>query len=204
MAALAGEASGTAVGPGLDADAALVAAAQAGDAAAFGSLYERHRDEIYRFCLARTGSVPDAEDLTADVFVKALRSLDRYEQRGSRFVAFLYRIARNAAIDRARSRKRGPGMEEISPDLRSGHDVERAAISGAERTTLLAALARLRDTDRDVIVLRLIEGYTGVEVAQLLGKTEGAVRILQHRALERLRKAFGEVEADAAKKRTRS
>src|SRR5205823_2783216 len=136
VGALTQEADRTAVGGGrLDADAALVAAAKAGDAAAFGELYQRHRDEIYRFCLARTGSVPDAEDLTADVFVKALRSIDRYEQRGSAFLAFLYRIARNAAIDRARRHQRSPVPGELSEDLPSGHDVERAAISGTDRAT---------------------------------------------------------------------
>ena len=205
VGALAQEADRAAVGGGrLDADAALVTAAKAGDAAAFGELYERHRDEIYRFCLARTGSVHDAEDLTADVFVKALRSLERYEQRGTPFIAFLYRIARNAAIDRARSRRRNPSAEELSPHMASGHDVEHAAISGTERATLLAALARLKQSDRDVIVLRLIEGYSGLEVAQMLGRSEGAVRILQHRAMERLRKAYAEAEADAAKKKVRS
>lgn len=205
VGALAQEADRAAVGGGrLDADAALVAAAKAGDAAAFGELYERHRDEIYRFCLARTGSVPDAEDLTSDVFVKALRSLGRYEQRGTPFVAFLYRIARNAAIDRARSRRRTPAAEELPPQMASGHDVERAAISGTDRATLVAALARLKDSDREVIVLRLIEGYSGLEVSQMIGKSEGAVRILQHRAMERLRKAFAAVEADAAKKKARS
>ena len=82
-------------------DAALVLAAKAGDASAFGELYERYRDAIYRFCLARTGTSHDAEDLTADVFVKALHSIDRYQDRGLPFAAFLYRIARNAAIDRS-------------------------------------------------------------------------------------------------------
>jgi RNA polymerase sigma-70 factor (ECF subfamily) len=203
--ALAHEADRAAVGGGRpDADAALVAAAKAGDAAAFGELYERHRDGIYRFCLARTGSIPDAEDLTADVFVKALRSLERYEQRGTPFIAFLYRIARNAAIDRARSRRRNPSAEELSPAIPSGHNVERAAIAGTDRTTLLAALARLKQSDREVIVLRLIEGYSGLEVAEMLGRSEGAVRILQHRAMERLRKTFAEAEADANKKKVRA
>ena len=102
-------------GGDLDGDAALVQAAKAGDAAAFGELYERYRDAIYRFCLARTGTSHDAEDLTSDVFVKALNSIDRYQDRGLPFAAFLYRIARNAAIDRSRTLK-----QPLSVDLK--HD----------------------------------------------------------------------------------
>lgn len=185
------------------ADASLISAAKGGDAAAFGELYERYRDAIYRFCLARTGSAHDAEDLTADVFVKALRSLDRYQERGLPFVAFLYRLARNAAIDRARVRKGALSMDDVPLELGSGVDVEREAIMGAQRAILLAALTRLKTDDREVIVLRFIEGYSGIEVAQMLGRSEGAVRILQHRAMERLRKAFGAAEADAAKKAVR-
>jgi RNA polymerase sigma-70 factor (ECF subfamily) len=204
VGAVSGEAGRAALQGGrVGADASLVAAAKGGDAAAFGELYERYRDPIYRYCLARTGSAADAEDLTADVFVKALRSLDRYEDRGAPFVAFLYRIARNAAIDRARVRKEPLSMDQLPSEVGSGHDVERAAISGTERTTLLAALARLKANDRDVIVLRFLEGYSGVEVAQMLGKSEGAVRILQHRAMERLRTAFAAAEADSAKKAAR-
>ena len=77
-------------------------AAQAGDASAFGQLYERYRDPVYRYCLARTGAKVEAEDLVADVFIRAMQSLKRYEDRGLPFVAYLFRIARNAAIDRSR------------------------------------------------------------------------------------------------------
>lgn len=185
-------------------DASLVSAARQGDASAFGELYERYRDAIYRYCLARTASAHDAEDLASDVFVKALRSLDRYEERGLPFVAFLYRIARNAAIDRARAARRWLPVEELPRDLPSGQDVEAAAISGTERAILLAALSRLKAEHREVIVLRFIEGRPGPEVAQMMGRSEGAVRILQHRAMEQLRKSFAAAEADAARKNART
>lgn len=185
-------------------DASLVSAARSGDAVAFGELYERYRDAVYRYCLARTGSALDAEDLASDVFVKALRSLDRYEERGVPFVAFLYRLARNAAIDRARGRARRMPPGPIPSDLPSGQDVEGQALRGTERSILLAALARLRETHREVMVLRFVEGYTGVEVARMLGKSEGAIRILQHRATQQLRKAFAAAEHEAAKKGART
>jgi len=186
-------------GPG--SDEALVRAAKAGDAAAFGELYERHRDAIYRYCLARTGTAHDAEDLTGDVFVKALQALDRYQERGLPFVAYLYRIARNAAIDRARTLKQPVSVDSLVVEPRSAQNVEAEATLGVERSVLLAALARLKPEHRDVITMRFIEGYGAIEVAKLIGKTEGAVRTLQHRALERLRKEFDNAQRAAARKR---
>ncbi len=181
-------------------DAVLVVAAKAGDATAFGELYERYRDAIYRFCLARTGTAHDAEDLTADVFVKALQSIDRYQDRGLPFAAFLYRIARNAAIDRSRTLKRPLSVDGLLVEPASKQNVEAEATFQVERTILMGALARLKPEHRDVIVMRFIEGYAALEVAQFLGKTEGAIRTLQHRALERLRTEFEVVQAAAAKK----
>lgn len=184
-------------------DAGLVLAAKAGDASAFGELYERYRDAIYRFCLARTGSSADAEDLTSDVFVKALQSIDRYQDRGLPFAAFLYRIARNAAIDRSRTLKQPLSVDGLPSEPVSKQNVESEASLAVEKSILLAALTKLKSEHREVIVLRFIEGYAAVEVAQLLGKTEGAVRTLQHRALERLRREFDGAEKAAAKKAAR-
>lgn len=181
-------------------DAALVLAAKAGDAAAFGELYERYRDAIYRFCLARTGTSHDAEDLTSDVFVKALHSIDRYQDRGLPFTAFLYRIARNAAIDRSRTLKQPLSVDGLLVEPASKQNVELEATFAVEKSILLAALTKLKSEHRDVIVMRFIEGYSALEVAQLLGKTEGAVRTLQHRALERLRREFESAQRAAAKK----
>jgi RNA polymerase sigma-70 factor (ECF subfamily) len=180
-------------------DAVLVQAAKAGDASAFGELYERYRDAIYRFCLARTGTSHDAEDLTSDVFVKAMKSLDRYQDRGLPFAAFLYRIARNAAIDRSRTLKQPLSVDGLLVEPRSKQDVEHEGSLAVDKSILLAALAKLKPEHRDVITLRFIEGYAALEVGQMLGKTEGAIRTLQHRALERLRKEFDGAQKAAAK-----
>src|SRR2546423_9145978 len=190
-------------GGDLGGDAALVQAAKAGDAAAFGELYERYRDAIYRFCLARTGTSHDAEDLTSDVFVKALNSIDRYQDRGLPFAAFIYRIARNAAIDRSRTLKQPLSVDGLLVEPASKQNVEREATFAVEKSILMDALTKLKSEHRDVVVMRFIEGYSALEVAQLLGKTEGAIRTLQHRALERLRKEFDSSQRAAAKK-TRS
>ena len=184
-------------------DAALVLAAKAGDASAFGELYERYRDPIYRFCLARTGAAHDAEDLASDVFMKALQSLDRYQDRGLPFVAFLYRIARNAAIDRSRTLKQPFSFDGLLVEPASKQNVEQEATFAVEKAILLAAVARLKPEHRDVITMRFIEGYAALEVAQFLGKTEGAIRTLQHRALERLRKEFDTAQKAAAQRAKR-
>ena len=182
-------------------DEALVRAAKSGDASAFGELYERYRDPIYRYCLSRTGTSHDAEDLTSDVFVKALHSLDRYQERGLPFVAFLYRIARNAAIDRSRTLKQPLSVDELVTEPASRQNVEADATLAVDRSILLVALTKLKTEHRDVIVMRFIEGYSALEVAAALGKTEGAVRTLQHRALERLRKEFDDAQREMAKGR---
>ncbi len=192
------------VGGGSGTDGALVRAAKSGDASAFGELYERYRDAIYRYCLSRTGTAHDAEDLTSDVFVKALHSIDRYQERGLPFVAFLYRIARNAAIDRSRTLKQPLSVDELVTQPASRQNVEADAMLAVDRSILLAALTKLKTEHRDVIVMRFIEGYSALEVAAALGKTEGAVRTLQHRALERLRKEFDDAERDAARRGRRS
>jgi RNA polymerase sigma-70 factor (ECF subfamily) len=185
-------------------DGALVRAAKSGDASAFGELYERYRDAIYRYCLSRTGTAHAAEDLTSDVFVKALQSLDRYQERGLPFVAFLYRIARNAAIDRSRTLKQPLSVDELVTEPASRQNVEADATLAVDRSILLTALAKLKADDRDVLVMRFIEGYSAIEVAAALGKTEGAVRTLQHRALERLRKQFEDAQRELARKVRRS
>src|SRR5439155_2151890 len=142
-----------------DADAALVRAAKAGDASAFGQLYERYRDVMYRYCLARTGGAHDAEDLVADVFLRAMQALDRYEDRGLPFVAFLYRVARNAAVDRARRKRPDMSIEDLPSHPDSGQNVEAEALRALERRALAAALSRLKEEYREVLLLRFVEGY---------------------------------------------
>src|SRR5438105_1594441 len=147
------------------------------------------------------GTSHDAEDLTSDVFVKALNSIDRYQDRGLPFAAFLYRIARNAAIDRSRTLKQPLSVDGLLQEPASKQNVELEAVFAVEKSILMDALTKLKSEHRDVVVMRFIEGYSALEVAQLLGKTEGAIRTLQHRALERLRKEFDSSQRAANKVR---
>ncbi len=174
------------VGSDAGADAALVQAAQAGDVRAFGELYERYRQPLYRYCLARTDSIHEAEDLVSEVFLKAMESLARYRDQGLPFIAFLYRVARNAAIDRSR-RDKGASLFEMTVEPRSAVDLEGDAMRSFEMDAVLGALRKIKPEYREVILLRFIEGYSAADVATLLQKAEKAVWNLQQRGLDRLR-----------------
>jgi RNA polymerase sigma-70 factor (ECF subfamily) len=174
------------VGSGTSADAALVRAAQAGDATAFGELYERYRQPLYRYCLARAESPHEAEDLVSEVFLRAMESLQRYRDQGLPFIAFLYRVARNAAIDRSR-KDRGTSLFDMAIEPRSAVDVEAEASRSADMAIVLGALRKIKPEYREVILLRFVEGYSAADVAKLLAKGEKAVWNLQQRGLERLR-----------------
>jgi len=174
------------VGSDAGSDAALVQAAQAGDVRAFGQLYERYRQPLYRYCLARTDSVHEAEDLVSEVFLKAMESLERYRDQGLPFIAFLYRVARNAAIDRSR-REKGASLFELTIEPRSTVDLEGDAMRSFEMDAVLGALRKIKPEYREVILLRFVEGYSAADVATLLQKAEKAVWNLQQRGLERLR-----------------
>jgi RNA polymerase sigma-70 factor (ECF subfamily) len=170
----------------MGADAALVRAAQAGDARAFGELYERYRQPLYRYCLARSSSPHEAEDLVSDVFLKAMESLARYRDQGLPFIAFLYRVARNAAVDRHRKDK-SSSLFDMTIEPRSSVDVERDAARASDMDTVLGALRKIKPEYREVILLRFVEGYSAADVAKLLDKAEKAIWNLQQRGLERLR-----------------
>jgi RNA polymerase sigma-70 factor (ECF subfamily) len=179
-------ASAIRVGSGTSPDGTLVRAAQAGDARAFGELYERYRQPLYRYCLARSSSPHEAEDLVSEVFLKAMESLARYRDQGLPFIAFLYRVARNAAIDRTR-KERSTSLFEMTVEPRSGHDVEGDAARASDMDVILVALRRIKPEYREVILLRFVEGYSAADVAKLLDKAEKAIWNLQQRGLERLR-----------------
>ena len=138
--------------------------------------------------MSRTGAKHEAEDLVADVFIRAMEALDRYEDRGLPFVAYLLRIARNAAIDRSRKTRPDMSIDELVNHPESGQNVEAEAARSIERDTLFNAMSRLKPDYREVLLLRFVEGYGAADVGRMTGRSEGAVRTLQHRAVERLRR----------------
>ena len=166
-----------------------VARAQGGDGGAFGELYERFAPEIGRYLLRQVhGRRETAEDLTEEVFLKALQRLGGYQARGLPFAAWLYRIARNHLIDHIRAtRKRATAPLDAAPDL-AADGAERELAGALDRHELAEALAGLSDDQRQVVSLRFLAGLTSAETARLVGKSEDAVKKLQARGLARMRK----------------
>ncbi len=171
--------------------AELVSLAQQGDSQAFAELYETYSPVVYRFLRRRLdGSDEVVQDLTADVFVKVYEKLDRYVERGLPFTAWLYRIAHNHLIDHVRAQPK-QGIVSIDdcldlPEQRS----ERTLDLALTHTELAAAITHLTEDQRRVVVLRFLQGMSTAETARMLGKTEDAVKKLQARGLQVLKKTL--------------
>jgi len=160
----------------------LVEAAQS-DPAKFADLYDIHFERIYAFIVRRVRDRDQAEDLTSEVFHKALANLKTYEWRGTHFVAWLFRIAANAISDQLKRSAREPMHADDPPEPSAGPEQE-----GVEaRGRLFRLVERLPAEQRRVVFARFVEQRSIREIAQQLGKSEGAVKQLQFRALEKLR-----------------
>ena len=151
----------------------LVEGAIGGDADAFGRLYDMHVDRVYRHVYYRVGNNEDAEDLTQQVFLRAWQAIGRYKKTSSPFLAWLMRISHNLVIDFYRSKKDKAYL-----------DFEIAATdshSSPER------VAEMEFDQQQVILMSFIEGFSYAEIASTIGKSEGAIRVIQHRALKKMR-----------------
>jgi RNA polymerase sigma-70 factor (ECF subfamily) len=158
-----------------------------GDAEAFGGLYDLFCDGVYRYFFHHTGNAADAEDLLSRTFLRAWRAIPSFKWRGKPFEAWLFTLARNQLIDFYRERRRvHEPLDESRPDSRPGP--ESRAIAVAEATATRAALAKLTEEQRQVLVLKFYLDYETREIAAIMGKREGTVRALQMRALQALRR----------------
>jgi RNA polymerase sigma-70 factor, ECF subfamily len=171
-------------------DKQLLKEAKGGSSEAFGELYVRYAPGVFRFLFAHMDNRMDAEDLMEDVFLKAWKSLPKYREKGLPFRSYLHRIANNTLIDHYRSQ---PRIEQHS-DLEK-HSLQDPyplpidqVFSKFDHRELRQKLANLRDDYRTVLVARFISGLSPEETARMMGKSSGAVRVLQHRALSTLRK----------------
>ena len=162
---------------------ALIEAAQA-DPARFVDLYERHFHRVYAYVIRRMGSRAEAEDITSEVFERALVNLPRFEWRGVPLVAWLFRIAANAMADRRQQIER----DSADPPPDAPDESESATIE--RRAMLFQLVDRLPDLQRQVIEMRFVDGKSIREIAAALTRSEGAVKQLQLRALENLRKSM--------------
>jgi RNA polymerase sigma-70 factor (ECF subfamily) len=171
---------------GSDPDLEAVLAAQA-DRAAFAVLYRRYLDRVYGYCFYLLGDHHDAEDATERTFLAALAAIDRFRDQGSSFRAWLFRIAHNQLANTLRGRgRRGTTPLDALPELPGGDDPAHVADRADEARRVRRALAQLPEERRQVLVLRFVDGLTAREIGEVVGRSEGAVRVLQHRALRDL------------------
>jgi RNA polymerase sigma-70 factor, ECF subfamily len=166
----------------------LVHRAQGGDAEGFGLLYDRYVDVVFRFLLHRVGDRATAEDFTSETFVRALRRIDSLSFQGRDVGAWLVTIARNIVLDHVKSSRYR--LEVATADMRDADRVadgpEDAVLQDMANAELRAGISQLSADQRECVVLRFLQGLSVAETAAAMGKKDGAVKALQHRAVRRL------------------
>jgi RNA polymerase sigma-70 factor (ECF subfamily) len=166
----------------------LVRRAQGGDAEGFGLLYDRYVDVVFRFLLHRVGDRATAEDFTSETFVRALRRIDSLTFQGRDVGAWLVTIARNILFDHLKSSRFR--LEVATADMRDADRAtagpEDAVLQSLTNAELLAVVQQLSADQRDCVVLRFLHGLSVAETAAAMGKKDGAIKALQHRAVRRL------------------
>lgn len=164
------------------------------DPAAFGLLYERYVDRIYNYIFHRTGNPHDAEDLTARTFYRALTNIQSYTDRGAPFSAWLYRIAHNLVANwhRDQSRRQVISLDELVVANRGKRTRDQMAEQLEEAQALQEAIRRLHPDRQLLLILKFSEGMSNVEIGQVMGRSEGAIKSLYHRTLLALREELQE------------
>ena len=171
----------------------LVAGGQAGDRSSLEELYLLHFDRIYSYLHMTVGNRHDAEDLTTQTFLKMLESIGKFRWGSAPFSAWLFRIAHNLAMDHFRAARRVQPEEEV-PEPEAGEDTsaELQAMQSIGRQSMLELIEDLSPEQQQVLTLKFVFNFSNGEVATILGKTEGAIKSLQHRALVSLQKQLEE------------
>lgn len=156
---------------------------------AFGQLYERYVDKIYNYVYYRTGNVADAEDLTARVFMRAMKHIVNYDDRGVPFSAWLYRIAHNLVANwhRDRSRRKIMSLDDVSHWNFHEEGPESLTQFSEDREALLATIRRLPADRQELLILKFVERLSNKEIGDIMDRSEGAIKSLYHRTLLSLR-----------------
>jgi RNA polymerase sigma-70 factor, ECF subfamily len=166
----------------------IVRRAQEYDEPAIEALYQKYYPKIYNYAFMQMGDAQASEDLASDVMLKMIESMHKYTFRGLPFGAWVFRIARNRLIDLHRRRRRR-GEVDLSGTLSSALASPQVLAERAlERGQIQVALKHLTDEQRQVIVLKFIQGFDNRSIGQIMGRREGAIKSLQHRALGSLRR----------------
>lgn len=172
----------------------VVRRAQQGDTSAVEALYQRYVQSVYRYIYYRVSSAADAEDLTAEVFVKMVEGLPSYRYTGAPFEAWLYRIAAARVVDHRRRSQRRP-QAELTENLADSAMLPEEEIQQAQEVeTLRRAFSQFSDEEQTLLILRFVERKSHQEVADVLGKSPAAVKSMQHRTLLRLAALLGSEE----------
>jgi len=165
----------------------LVERAIDGDADAFGRLYDMHVDRVYRHVYYRVSNVADAEDLTQQVFIKAWEAIGRYKKTASPFLAWLIKISHNLVIDFYRAKKSETHIDFDMVATKPETDPAHLAEDQFNQQEIRRAINKLHGDQQQVILMRFIEDFSYAEIAAALGKSEGAVRVILHRGLAKLK-----------------
>jgi RNA polymerase sigma-70 factor (ECF subfamily) len=173
----------------------LVERAQKGDRAALEELYLIHFDRIYSYLHMTVGNKHDAEDLTTQTFLKMLESIGKFRWQSAPFSAWLFRIAHNLSMDHFRSRRRWQPEEEV-PEVPGEEEpsAELQAMQSIGRQSMLELIESLSPEQQQVLTLKFVFNFPNGDVATILGKTEGAIKSLQHRALVSLQKQITQAQ----------
>ena len=177
----------------------LIRRARECDPSAFAKIYEYYYEDIYNYIYCRVSDAHVAEDLTAEVFLKVLESIDSFTFRGIPFFVWLVRIARNLVIDYFRKKPTMPievALEEEMPAAEAG--VDEVFDQELTQQQLTRALSNLTEDQQEVIILRFVDGFSVTDVAQALSKSEGAIKALQHRGLSSLSRIWKNVSPDGS------
>ncbi|RMF45094.1 MAG: sigma-70 family RNA polymerase sigma factor [Anaerolineae bacterium] len=171
----------------------IIERATQGDSEAFGILYERYVSQIYNYIYYRVGNVHDAEDLTERVFMRAMKHIRNYHNRGLPFSAWLYRIAHNLVANwyRDTSRRKEIPIHDIIPVPAGEDHPESSVLATEEREALLKVIRDLPPERQQLLILKFVERLSNAEIGRIMGRTEGAIKSLYHRTLISLRDEIG-------------
>ncbi len=172
----------------LDGEEKIVTSAVKGDSSAFGELYDHYQPMIYRFVVVKVSRREEAEDIVHQVFLSAWQNIKSYRHRGHPFSSWLYQIARNQVIDFYRAHRNETSIDAVDQEyFAAPASAEFAVPTKIEMEAVRQAMKQLKPDYEDIIILRFIEDLSLKETASILGKTEGAVKLMQHRAMNELK-----------------
>jgi len=175
----------------------LIKKAKKGEKEAFGLLYDKYAAVIYRYFFLRLGGQKEiAEDLTQEVFLDVWRNIGNYNVKGVPFVSYLYTVARNALTDYWRTKRKYVDFEDLAESsfVAYSNDVENTLDEKREMEIIKKALGYLEPAYQEVLIMKFVEDLSNKEIASVLGKSEGAVRVIQHRAIKQLKKHLQKYE----------